>query len=230
MPSSSSAPAIASQVQSAAPQVSRSSSAASSLEVAKPTAHDGVEVNMSSCSGAFEQLYMKYATNFMKDFSFEAEGDEEAIVSVGPHLSGGMDLFRCMRSTIDPDLLCITDTLHQFDIVPESGSIGFAQFASPAIPQGQSWDETFFCFEDTLRCGVYGASVHGPKDRGTGSLCSCEAYFVGSSRASCAGVVGTCECTGPEGCVLLNTFFIYDGRSPNSSHLAEAEHPFRFSS
>ena len=178
MPSSSSAPAIASQVQSAAPQVSHSSSAASSLEVAKPTAHDGVEVNMSSCSRAFEQLSTKCATNVMKDFIFEAEGDEESIVSVGPRLSGGMDLFRCIRSTIDPDLLCITDTLHQFDIVPESGSIGVAQFASLAIPQGQYWDETFFFVEDTLRCGVYGASVHGPKDRGTESLCSCEAYFV----------------------------------------------------
>ena len=99
MLSSSSARAIASQVQSASRQISRSSSAASSLEVAKPIAHDGAEVNMSSCSRTFEELYMKYATNFMKDFICKAEGDEKVIVSAGPHLSGGMDLFQCIRST-----------------------------------------------------------------------------------------------------------------------------------
>ena len=228
MPSSSSAPATAAQVQFAAPQVSPPAN--SSLEVAEPTAHDGVQVNVESCSKLFQQLWTKYAANFMRDCIFEAEGEEEAVVSVGPHLSGGMDLFRCIRSSIDPDFLCTTDTLHQFDIVPEFGSAGVTQFSSPAIPQGQYCDETFSLFEDTLRCGVYGASVHGPKDRRTGGLCSCEAYFVGSSRASCEGVVGSCECTGSEGCVLLNTFFVYHRGSPNSSHLAEAQHPLRFCS
>ena len=80
----------------------------------------------------------------MRDCIFEAEGDEEAIVSVGPHLSGGMDLFRCIGSNIDPDFPCITDApLHQFDIAPECSS-GVTEFASPALPKGEYWDETFF--------------------------------------------------------------------------------------
>ena len=71
------------------------------LTEAVAAAADAAVLHQASCTKIFREMWCKYGSEYLRDIVFQRDieaGREEAVISLGPQLSGGRNLFQTVSS------------------------------------------------------------------------------------------------------------------------------------
>jgi hypothetical protein len=66
---------------------------------------DALVLHLASCTMEFREIWFKYASEYLRDVVFAPvieAGSQEVVISFGPQLSGGRDLFQTVCSVVRP--------------------------------------------------------------------------------------------------------------------------------
>lgn len=75
------------------------------LTEAVAAAADAAVLQQASCTKIFREMWCKYGSEYLRDIVFQRDieaGREEAVISLGPQLSGGRNLFQTVSSVVRP--------------------------------------------------------------------------------------------------------------------------------